>query len=76
MDCVAVRKMATVDWGSASMMGYIRETYKVPAKRGMRVRFNGLNGRIVGSRGGYLRVRLDGSKRPLICHPTWEMVYL
>jgi hypothetical protein len=55
---------------------YIRRTYKVPAKRGARVRFNGLPGRIVGSKSSHLRVRIDGSNRPITVHPTWEMEYL
>lgn len=58
------------------MMTYIRRTYSVPAKRGARVRFCGLPGAVVGSNGGYLRVRLDGSTRSIKCHPTWEMDYL
>lgn len=57
-------------------MEYIRKTYKVPAKRGGRIVFNGLPGRIVGHRSSHLRVRIDGSKRPITVHPTWEMEYL
>ena len=63
-------------------MKYIRKTYKVPAKRGARVRFMGnTNGKlqggvIVGSKGPYLRIRLDGEKKIYSYHPTWELEYL
>lgn len=60
---------------------YIRRTYKVPAKRGARVRYQGgqseaMEGGITGSRNAYLRIRFDGHKRSLQCHPTWNMEYL
>lgn len=54
---------------------YVREYYKVPAKRGMRIKFEGKPGVIVGFRDQYLRVRLDGEKHPVTCHPTWEIEY-
>lgn len=56
-------------------MEYIRRTYGVPAKRGMRVVIDGKPGRIVSSMGGYLRVRLDGELRPSNYHPTWRVEY-
>lgn len=56
-------------------MTYIRNYYRVPAKRGMRVVADGKPGRITGSQGQYLRVLLDGQKRFELCHPTWEMRY-
>lgn len=59
-------------------MQWIRSTYGIPAKRGMRVIADGKPGVITGSRGGYLIIRLDGwekgNKRAY--HPTWEMQYL
>jgi len=63
-------------------MKYIRDTYKVPAKRGARVRYTpakgyiGLEGVIVGSSGTYIRVRMDGRKEVYSYHPTWRMEYL
>ena len=61
-------------------MDYIRRTYNVPAKRGGRVQFTSapkaVQGRIVGSRGQYLRIRWDESGLTQTLHPTWMMVYL
>ncbi len=62
-------------------MRYIREFYRVPAKRGMRVTYsnpkfsNPKQGIITGSMGAYLRIRLDGEKRSRPYHPTWEIQY-
>jgi len=49
---------------------YIRKYYGVPAKRGAQVRYKGTHGIITGSRGAYIRVRLEGEKRSLPYHPT------
>jgi hypothetical protein len=57
-------------------MEYIRKSYNVPAKRGMRVIANTEPGVITGSDGHYLRVRLDIMNRSLRYHPTWEITYL
>ena len=57
-------------------MEYIRKSYAVPAKRGMRVRFMGREGIITGSDGARLIIKTNDQKRVLICHPTWEMEYL
>ena len=64
-------------------MGYIRNYYGVPAKRGARVRYTpdgnrqlAHDGVIVGSRGAYLRVRMGDEKKIGTYHPTWEMEYL
>ncbi len=59
---------------------YIRKTYRVPAKRGMPVCYTAghgevMFGKITGSYGAYLRIRFDGQRRPLRCHPTWQMEY-
>lgn len=54
---------------------YVRETYGVPAKRGMRVTMNGKPGVITGASGQYVLVRFDGQKNSSRCHPTWEMNY-
>jgi hypothetical protein len=63
-------------------MEYIRKTYRVPAKRGMRIEFSGnphrgkLLGTIVGEANQYLRVKIDGEDRTWTLHPTWEMRYI
>lgn len=65
-------------------MEYIRRTYKVPAKRGGRVKLTHGRGSayatILSAVGPHLRVRLDdGSERRncrIIIHPTWEVEYL
>ena len=64
-----------------SQMQYIRDTYGVPAKRGMRVEYTGdgqkIKGTITGTRRTCgIRIRLDGHSRSLHFHPTWELRYL
>lgn len=64
-------------------MDYIRRTYGVPSKRGARIIYTGspilgsVGGVIVGSRGAYLRVRMDdGHPSSLVTlHPTWCVEY-
>ena len=57
-------------------MEYIRKYYQVPVKRGMKVIADGELGNITSARGAYLRIRLEGEKRPSIYHPTWEIQYI
>lgn len=61
-------------------MATIRRFRGVPAKRGGRVRYLGGDapklGTIVGARGGYLRIRLDGEDYIGTYHPTWELEFL
>jgi len=62
-------------------MDYIRERYKVPAKRGGRIIYKGCLGGdragiITGSSYGRLRIRLNGEKISLYYHPTWKIEYL
>lgn len=61
-------------------MQWVRDNYRVPAKRGGRVRYTGERtpqlGTITGTKGPYLRIRLDGERRPIPFHPTWELEYL
>jgi len=70
-------------------MQYIRDYYKVPAKRGARIHWTGgdtflspaikdghVDGTIVASKGQYIRVRFDGCKRIHTLHPTWKVEYL
>lgn len=54
---------------------YVRNYYKVPAKRGMRVVADGKPGKIVGFDGAHLRIRLDGEKHIGNWHPTWRIEY-
>lgn len=56
---------------------YIQRTYKVPAKQGARVKYQGKLGTITGADGSYIYIRLDGSVEASgPYHPTWEMEYL
>ncbi|ACI12693.1 hypothetical protein PBI_EISH_80 [Mycobacterium phage Eish] len=57
---------------------WIRSTYRVPAKRGMRVVFDGRPGRILSVDGPYLMLHLDSDPKNLRTrvHPTWRMEYL
>lgn len=64
-------------------MKYIRQQYGVPAKRGARVRFTpdgnlstSCDGIIVGTRNGYLRVRMGEERRVRTYHPTWQIEYV
>lgn len=64
------------------MIAQIRESRRVPAKVGGRVRYTGAedgqprDGTIVGGRGGYVQIRLDGEKHAGSYHPTWKLEYL
>jgi hypothetical protein len=64
---------------------YIRQTYKVPAMRGQRIRYTDgrgavWNGRITSAKGAQLRVlvddRIEGYRGRLVLHPTWNVEYL
>lgn len=56
---------------------YVRRYYRVPAKRGGRIRWDGRPGTIVGFVGQYLRVRLDARPKYVITlHPTYLIEYL
>lgn len=55
---------------------YIRDTYGVPAARGVRVLVNEIPGTITGSSGARIRVKFDSEERARLCHPTWEVEYL
>lgn len=68
-------------------MKYIRKHYKVPAKRGGRVRYSGdpsgvtHDGTITSAKDARIRVRFDGNPfgrgpHPIPCHPTWKIEYL
>jgi hypothetical protein len=66
-------------------LDYIRRTYAVPAKIGMRVRYTDQdgyvwNGTIKSARNQYLRVlvddRVNGYRGRLLLHPTWQIEYM
>lgn len=60
------------------MMKAIRDRYGIPAKRGMRITFQGVPCTITGTTRSqqHLRVRFDdGPKRTYPIHPTWEVAY-
>lgn len=59
-----------------SSLEWIRATYGVPAKRGMRIRVQGKEGTINMWRDGYLMVRFDGDNRTKPVHPKWNITYL
>ena len=62
-------------------MKYVRDYYKVPAKRGSRVAILTLDGKVTGKEGTILsathnlKVRVDGIKNPLRYHPL-TLAYL
>jgi len=55
---------------------YIRDFYRVPAKRGARVIVGGKAGVITGAQDAYILVRFDGDKAARPCHPTSGVTYL
>lgn len=62
-------------------MAYIRNAYRVPAKRGGRVEYSGDKaaprlGKIIGADGARLKIRMDGQRVAGRYHPTWELRYL
>ena len=63
-------------------MEYIRKAYRVPAKRGARIEFTDTfgkvhEGRIVGSRGCYLRADMPTIRGGVVTlHPTSNVRYL
>jgi hypothetical protein len=58
-----------------STMEWIRRTYDVPARHGMRIEYDGKPATIVGTRGPHLAFRVDGEKRIRADHPTYRIVY-
>lgn len=59
-------------------MKSIRDRYKVPAKRGMRIKFQGDPCTITGASrfAEHLTVRFDDDpKRRCYIHPTWAVTY-
>jgi hypothetical protein len=51
-------------------LGYVKDKYSVPVKRGMRVRTEeGRDGVVTCGDGAHVRVRIDGERRSGIYHP-------
>lgn len=64
-----------------STMQYIRDTYRVPARRGQRVEYRDMDGTVKAgvvtqAHGARVRIRLDGERSGRIFHPTWNLRYL
>jgi len=55
---------------------YIRRVYGVPAKVGGIIEYEGKRGKIVGTRGQYLRIMLDGQSQVGSYHPKWHITYI
>jgi hypothetical protein len=56
---------------------YIREVYRVPAKKGQRVRYQKRIGTITKAKGPYIYIMLDGDLKPTgPYHPTSDIEYL
>lgn len=55
---------------------YVRDYYRVPAYKGMRVNVYGKTGVITGGDGAYIKVRVDGEKHAGNYHPTDGVEYL
>lgn len=58
---------------------HINKTYGLKARVGGHVCYSGgeepKEGTITGVRGQYVRILLDGDKKPKNFHPTWELEY-
>lgn len=50
-------------------LSYVKDTYGVPARRGMRVRVHGRDGLLTSGDGAHVRVRLDGESYSRCYHP-------
>lgn len=62
---------------SDTSVEYVRRYYGMPWLRwGLRVTVDGEAGMVVGARGPWIRVRLDGAPTvTVVAHPTWRTVY-
>lgn len=49
---------------------YIRDYYGVPAKRGALVEYKGKKGKVTGTNGPHVKVRLEGERHAGCYHPT------
>ena len=54
---------------------HLRDYYGLAVRKGMRVKYTGQDGTLVGFEGQYVRVPLDDHEEPVTCHPTSSMEY-
>ena len=57
------------------LLEYHRDAYGVPAYVGVKVVMKDRTGVIKGASGPHILVLFDGERKPVPCHPTWEMTY-
>lgn len=62
-------------------LDWIRRNYIVPARRGARIAYEGgigapRYGTVVGARQQYLKILMDGDRKPGLYHPTWSIRFL
>lgn len=58
-----------------STLAWIRQHYNVPAFRGVEVIYHGKSAVIVGGKGPWVRLRVEGQRRLIVNHPTYETTY-
>ena len=59
----------------SSPFDYVKKAYNLPfLKKGLRVKFDGKMGTVTHA-DCHVRVRFDGQKHSVRCHPTWEIIY-
>jgi hypothetical protein len=55
---------------------YVKRCYEIPfIKRGMAVSVEGRTGVVTAPAGASIRVRFNGMKKSVPCHPTWKTIY-
>lgn len=59
----------------SSNLAWIRQYYNVPAFHGQPVTYQGEPAVILGGRRQYLRLRVEGFRRPVVTHPTFAVRY-
>jgi len=60
----------------SSSLAWVRRNYNVPAFKDVQITFQGKPAVILGGRRQYVRLRVEGEKRPVVTHPTWAITYL
>ncbi|MEV0556319.1 hypothetical protein AB0I27_23055 [Streptomyces sp. NPDC050597] len=58
-----------------STMEWIRRSYDVPARHGMRIEYDGKPATITGASSGGLVLRVDGERHKVYTHPCYRIVY-
>jgi hypothetical protein len=61
---------------SDAALEYIRDYYRVPAFKGAKVKFKGIEAVIKGGKGQYLDLAFTDKSMNGPYHPTWEIEYL